>query len=229
MDAHDKAIIHSSNESDYWTPRDCVKALDQEFHFSWDLAATEENCVIRVVHGSGGAPMELGYFGPDSHWGENALAMAWHQFPRPQFLNPPFSKTLVNAFNTGRIKIDGEWVGHEKDPEKAKTYDIANWARKCWEESQKGATVVGVFPFAPQTDWYRNYVMGHDPFQGKAADVPKFHAAREERRLPHRISFLKPDGTPTGNAGVNSVILVWKPNCGIVGPWQPHQFYWSYR
>jgi hypothetical protein len=223
MDQHDKAVMHSSFESDYRTPGDCFGVLNAEFHFGIDLAADRESALCER------------YLGPESNWADNALVTDWANYAHfgAQFLNPPFSKTLVNAYNTGRIKDSvGLTVKHEIDREKAKSYDIANWARKCWEESQKGATIVGVFPFAPQTDWYRQYVYGH--IQGEIIDgrypiTWNGHAAREERRLPHRISFLEPDGTPTGNAGVNSVIIVWKPNHGIVGPWQPHQFYWSYR
>jgi hypothetical protein len=220
MQLHDRQIIHSSLESDYRTPPRCYAALDQEFHFAADLAANQANHLTSL------------WFGPDhaSEAYRNSLLVKWAEvLTGPGFLNPPFSKTLVNAYNTGRIKVNGEWVEHEKDPEKAKAYDIANWAEKCWKESQAGATIVGVFPFAPQTDWYRKYIFGHTPATAEQQELRPFHAAMQERRLPHRISFLQPDGTPTGNAGVNSVIVVWQPNFGIVGPWQPHQFYWSYR
>jgi len=226
MDAHDQRVIHSSNESNYRTPPACFQALDQEFHFYVDAAADRASALCRT------------WLGPESPEGSNALVLDWYQYADlgALFLNPPFSKTLVNAYNTGRIKIEDEggeriWVPHEQNPEKAKAYDIANWAEKCWEESQRGATIVGVFPFAPQTEWYRHYVMGHEIVETDAGPRVDWrgHCAREERRLPHRISFLTPDGQPTGNAGVNSVILVWRPNHGIVGPWQPHSFYWSYR
>lgn len=221
MDQHDQAILWSSVEANYRTPPECFEALKREFDFGTDLAADVQSKLVTR------------YLGPESSWGEDALAADWQRFSdSPMFLNPPFSKTLANAYRTGRIKIDGKWVEHEKNKVKAGWYDIENWARKCWEESLRGATIVGIFPFAPQTDWYRAYVQGH--VQGEIVDgrypiTWNGHAAREERRLPHRISFLTPNGTPTGNAGVNSVILVWKPNPGIVGPWQPHSFYWSYR
>lgn len=224
LSPHDKAIIHGSMESNWRTPGDCYGRLDQEFHFLWDLAADDDSAKCTY------------FLGPGSLDGQNALIVEWTTLDPAgaRFLNPPFSKTLVNAYNTGRIKVGGTWVDHEIDREKAKTYDIAEWAKKCWEESKLGATIVGVFPFAPQTDWYRKYVYGHDEGHNPPGEVKQpitwaGHAAREERRLPHRISFLQPDGTPTGNAGVNSAIIVWKPNFGIVGPWQPHQFYWSYR
>lgn len=227
LSPHDKAIIHGSVESKYRTSPDCFGLLNSEFRFATDLAADRASALCER------------YLGPESNWADNALVISWADYAHfgTQFLNPPFSKTLVNAYNTGRIKVGGAWVDHEIDREKAKTYDIAEWAKKCWEESKLGATIVGIFPFAPQTDWYRQYVYGHGWDEaGKANEnaLPPHwdwsgHAAREERRLPHRISFLQPDGTPTGNAGVNSAIIVWKPNYGIVGPWQPWQCYWSYR
>lgn len=233
MQPHDKAILWGSNESDYRTPQNCYKALTTEFVFVLDAAANYDNAKTGQ------------WLGPGSPLAENALAADWcaitrelvdyDHSPLSIFLNPPFSKTLVNAYNTGRTKRDGQWVEHPIDREMAKCYDVGHWARKCWEESQKGATIVGIFPFAPQTDWYRHYVYGHveesiSDGRGERDGIGwSGHCAREERRLPHRISFLTPEGEPTGNAGVNSVILVWKPNYGIVGPYQPSQFYWSYR
>lgn len=223
MDPHDKSIIHGSLESDYRTPPDCFNTLAREFYFGIDLAADKGSALVER------------YLGPGSPLAENALVAAWANYAQHgcAFLNSPFSKTLVNAYNTGRIKVDGEWVEHEVNKMMAECYDVTNWARKCWEESQKGLTIVGIFPFAPQTDWYRKYVMGHEFDTPETEVIGRWtwsgHAAMQERRLPHRISFLKPDGTPTGNAGVNSAIIVWQPNCGIVGPWQPHSFYWSYR
>jgi len=218
MQPHDKTILWGSLESDYRTPPRCFNQLAREFYFGIDLAADAASALVPI------------FLGPGSSYGENALVIDWAQFAVHgcAFLNPPFSKTLVNAYNTGRIKIDGEWIEHTVDKVMAECYDVANWARKCWEESQKGATIVGIFPFAPQTDWYRRYVWGH---LDNYVDPPStsFHAAMQERRLPHRISFLTPAGEKIGNAGVNSVILVWQRNYGIVGPWQPHQFYWSYR
>lgn len=222
MQQHDRQILHSSMESNWRTPRPCYERLDREFNFYWDLAADRDSSCCGEH-----------FFGPGSKYGEDALAIDWNDDRLhvlrgnrhlPRFLNPPFSKTLMNAYRTGRIRAGREWVEHPVDEQKAKSYDISEWAKKCWTESQKGATVVGIFPFAPQTDWYRQYVYGHTPEGGWAG-----HAAMQERRLPHRISFLQPDGSPAGNAGVNSVIVVWQPNCGIVGPWTPWTCYWSYR
>lgn len=101
---------------------------------------------------------------------------------------------------------------------------IDPWIDKAWRESQAGATIVGVLPFNPQTRWFRWYVMGLEQNQGEV-----FHAAAELRMLPHRVTFNRPDGTPADNAPGNTCIVIWKPNPGYVGPWQPAVRYWTYR
>ena len=145
------------------------------------------------------------YFGPGSNYAEDALAVDWSQWAPygPMFLNPPYSKK-------------------QKMP-------IEPWVMKCWEESQKGCRIVSILPFSPQTDWYRRYVFGHATIDDRGGVQWMGHAAMEEWRLAHRISFLRPDGSPASNAGVNSVVVIWRPNPGFVGPWQPATRYWSYR
>jgi len=128
----------------------------------------------------------------------------------------------VGVMWTGTVFLNPPYSRKRKLP-------IAPWVRACWqftrglyewEKLENLPTIVAILPFAPQTDWYRQYVYGHTALG---------HPAMEEWRLPHRISFLRPDGSPASNAGVNSVIIVWRPNPGFVGPWQPAVRYWSYR
>lgn len=226
MNPHDQRIIHSSEDPNWRTPRACYDALDREFFFEIDLAADAESCLHPDC-----------WLGPGSPLGENALVADWMAVASKLsvlpsgFLNMPFSRMLAAAYRTGRIKREGVWVEHPIDLLKAQSYEIESWVQKCWEESQRGFTVAALVPFAPQTEWYRRYVYGHAPIEQQEGGYTGWsgHAAREERRLPHRISFLRPDGSPAANAGVNTAIIVWKPGTGIVGPWQPHQFYWSYR
>lgn len=236
MKDHDQRIIHSSDESDWRTPQPLFSALSREFCFVVDLAADASNHLTRC------------WFGPGSPDGEDSFAVHWPTVgydgvgnPLPWevagFLNPPFSRKKARAYRTGRIKDEHDnWIPHPIDERLARVYEVETWAEKCWTESRRGCTIAAVLPFAPQTEWYRRYVYGHEWNEGQRfEDGPEGfvgwagHAALEERRLPHRISFLQPDGTPTGNAGVNSAIIVWGPAPGIVGPWQPHSFYWSYR
>lgn len=204
MNPHDRRIIHSSQESDWRTPPECFQALDVEFSFQLDAAADEASCLVFHAGIIGRTPS---YLGPGCPLGENALAVPWA--PQRIFLNPPFSREKARAWN---------------GPARENPYRIEHWAKKCWEESQRGCTIVGLFPFAPQTSWYRCYVYGHTK-DGQWSG----HAAKEERRIPHRISFLSPDGTPSGNAGVNTAVIVWTPMTGAVGPWTPHQWYWSWK
>lgn len=216
--SHDQALIHSSEDPNWRTPDACFEKLKAAFNFRIDAAATvyDRKCSE--------------YFGPD-HLAESrvdALQVDWHDYVNCSceaiFLNPPYSRKQYRLTKSPAMLID-------------------NWARKCWEESQRGCTIVGVFPFSPQTEWYTRYVYGHikgTQTAGKSG-VPASewetrevvswsgHAAMEEWRLPHRISFLRPDGSKAANAGVNSVIVVWRPNPGFVGPWQPAVRYWSYR
>lgn len=214
--------MHSSIEPGWRTPPRCFEALDREFNFSMDAAACKDDTFCPI------------YCGPDRVGFEDGLGVDWLGLSAGDtiFLNPPYSKTLSAAYRCGKIKIDGAWHEHPVDLQKARGYQIESWAAKCWQESQRGCTIVGLFPFSPQTDWYREYVMGH----GKGADPGSARvecwngfAATEERRLSHRVSFLRPDGSPADNAGVNSVVIVWRPAPGIVGPWTPLNRYWSYR
>lgn len=207
---HDRHVIHSSEESDWRTPPALFQALDAEFFFDVDAAADKSSAL--AAH----------YFGPD-HTDPgllNALEVDWYAYGTRVghtpyfFLNPPFSRKKARAL---KAVGDATWAH----------YTVEAWAEKCWVESQRGCTIVAVLPFAPQTDWYRRYVYGHAPSADGA--IWSGHAALQERRLPHRISFLRPDGGPASNAGVNSAIIVWGPATGMVGPWTPHSFYWSYR
>lgn len=209
---HDMAVIHSSAESDWRTPLACYQALHEEFSFAIDLAADDRSRLCYL------------YFGPGSGLGEDALAADWvaELAGGWGFLNPPYSRQKAKAW-PGRI-----------DPVSGlpalNPYRIEHWLEKCWTESQRGAKIVGLFPFAPQTEWYRRYVYGHVLTSDNPASTGwSGHAAIQERRLPHRISFLTPDGPESNNAGVNTAVIVWQPTRRFVGPWTPQTLYWSYR
>ena len=225
MDPHKLRMRHSSVTSDWRTPHALVLALRDYvggYAFSYDLAADASSTVC------------VDYLGPGSSWGENALAVDWAALPpnddgrRCGFLNPPYSLTAIQE-----LKKHG--VLHN-DPQIA-ALRIENWARKAFEESLRGFTTIGVFPYAPQTKWFREYVMGHTRTP-VIADFPDIglvrmdwrgHAALDYWRLSHRVPFLRADGSPAGGANVNTCIIHWGPNPGFVGPWVPSGRYWSYR
>jgi phage N-6-adenine-methyltransferase len=193
VDDPDKQIIHSSDESNWRTPPELFKKLNEEADFGIDLAADRANALCML------------YLGPEGRV-ENALESEWSVYKTRGFLNPPYSRKKYRE---------------TKDPAML----VENWARKAFNESERGFTTYGLFPFAPQTEWFRLYVMGHT----QDGNGWRGHAATEVRRFPYRLSFLRPDGSPAQNAGVNSCVIIWKPNPGYVGPWMPVERYWSFK
>ena len=219
MKAHDRKILHSSDESDHRTPPELFAPLDAEFDFTLDVAAT------------GDSSLAPNYYGPDHSISDyrNALLGDWSRRARlttrrgVSWMNNPYSVRLAQAYTTGRIRdAKGNWRKHPVDPVLAATYKIENWVQKAWEESQTHI-VVGLLPASEQTEWWLRWI-----WQGMGAGG-MVHRATEIRKIPHRVSFLSPDGCKQGNAAVNHAIVIWKPPCGYIEPWQPTVRYWEYR
>lgn len=214
MDAHRQSIIWGSGQSGHRTPPEMASKLVEYFGCTVDLAATQETCVLGPLNS---------YLGPDR--GEEALRDAlqvdWHKLKghKVGFLNPPFS--------LDEIKELREIAESRAVPDleaRINALRIEMWAWKAYEESMKGFTTIGVFPYSPQTEWFRAYVMGLDPDGNWYG-----HAAYDYWKIPYRVSFLAPDGSKQGNAGVNTCVVQWRPNPGFYGPWVPGGRYWSYR
>ncbi len=139
---------------------------------------------------------------------EDGLTADWSTVVGACFMNPPYAR------------------GDSKATPPIPPEPIEPWIGKAWRESQQGATVVGVLPFSPQTRWYRYFVYGQNMEDGHWCG----HAAMEVRQLPHRVTFIDPDtAEPAANAPGNTCIVIWQPNPGYVGPWQPITRYWSYK
>lgn len=220
-ETHRSSLIHSSSKSDYWTPRDLIEALRPHARFTIDLAATKDSSVCW-----------LNYLGPDHPEPKyrDALQVDWAAIARegpngqsgPQvgWLNPPWSLKEIETLR--------EQSAFRRIPDleqRIAALRVEQWAEKCCNESLKGFTTWGLFPYAPQTQWFRTYVMGHGGESGWWG-----HAALDYWRIPHRVTFLDGEGTPMDNtAGVNSCIIHWGPNPGFVGPWVPSGRYWSFR
>lgn len=231
MLTHDKRIIHGSAESRWRTPPELFQALDETFDFLIDGAADESNHLCESWFGPGG-------MSPDAIAADWSFAMrqtAQEENPRciyPErearrsaiFFNPPYSKTEIKKLKE---------AGATPDDPRIRALKIENWAEKAYCESQRGVSSVGLLPYSPQTFWFRRYVMGHTVGEvGKSIHNGTgwaWHAALDYWRLPHRVSYLAPDGSPSNNAGVNSCVVIWGPNPGFVGPWVPSGRYWSYR
>jgi phage N-6-adenine-methyltransferase len=199
---HTEKVQHSSKFPDWRTPSRLFAQLDQEFAFVLDAAADAKNKLC--PH----------YFGPDHSLPalRDGLAVDWAQYISECYAGtyPPFPPRLA-------VFCNPPYSREAKMP-------IGPWIRKCCEEAQKGLTVVGVIPYSVQTDWWRRFVEGH-----AVTVLDTFPAAREVRKIPHRVTFLRPDGSIEGNAGGNTAIVVWKPACGLVAPWVPFSCYWDYE
>ncbi len=213
MNPHDQAILHGSGQSTWRTPPPLFEKLSSAVGgFLIDAAANRENALCPVWFGPGGTAVD----GLSADWAE--MVEAWKERDTPEriFLNPPYSKKERKAL------MDAGASPH--DPE-VRALWVDAWAEKAWQESLRGVSSVALLPYAPQTDWFRTYVMGHSETKGGWLG----HAALDYWRIPHRVSFLSPDGLKAANAGVNHCVVHWGPNPGFVGPWVPSGRYWSYR
>lgn len=224
MDAHTLKIKHGSLDPNWRTPPKMAERLGEIFPISIDLAADRQSAIVQ------------NFLGPGAGEGlEDALRVEWHSvsYSRVGFLNPPYSVAAIKELKAQRAKwtSDSELTQAQFDA-KIRALRVESWAEKAYLESMLGFTTVAVMPYAPQTKWFRHFVMGHieaEPEPGYNHIVWSGHAALDYWRLPHRVTFLRPDGTQAANANVNTCIVIWGPNPGFVGPWVPSGRYWSYR
>lgn len=80
------ALMFSKASDEWSTPQEFWDALDDEFGFDVDAAATRENTKCAYYYG-------LGYVGGDKPRNlGNALEVAWRKFPSVYWCNPPYSK-----------------------------------------------------------------------------------------------------------------------------------------
>lgn len=213
MRAHDRRIIHSSVESDYRTQPRLFEALDQEFDFTVDMAASRRSRLCER------------WYGPDHPDPDfrDALDPKEPWYPGRRFLNPPYS-----------VKLRDKLREQGKPEEVWRAMEIKRWVERCWLETRYAGTVVAIVPYSPQTEWWRQFISQGMPVDVTLGDGPRdsrhpWHRAHEIRQFYRRLSFLTPEGKPTGGAGVNHAVVVWKPNPGYVEPWTPVVRYWEYE
>ena len=93
---------------------------------------------------------------------------------------------------------------------------IGPWVEQAAVQSERGS-IIAIFPFSPQTRWWRKYVVGD------------MYRATEIRRFPFRLKFEPPPdyvGDAPG-ANVNSVVAIYHPTDAFTsGLWVPHDRYW---
>lgn len=85
--------------SDEWvTPRDLFYALDREFAFDLDAAATGETARLPA------------WLGPASPLARDALAVRWVDYGRRIFVNPPYSQLRAFVEKAHEAMTDGGLV-----------------------------------------------------------------------------------------------------------------------
>lgn len=199
---HASSVLSSSKNPNWRTPRWLYNALHIEFGFALDAAADAESHLAQFWLGPGGE-LDDALCGVD--WGFILRSLprgAGHAI----FVNPPYSVKLMND----RTQPD----------DVRRAMNIAKWAEVCAQTSLGGGyTVVGLFPYATQTRWWREYIEG------------TIMCATEIRKFPFRLKFDPPpdyDGKATGS-NVNSAIVIWKPGIYFPKPWAPFLRYYDPR
>lgn len=148
------AIIRQPVRHDWETPIGFFRALDAEFHFDLDAAASTENHLV------------------DHYYTEHDDALRFDWFPAFDSIwcNPPYGTQI------------GKWVG------------------KCYEEGQKGATVVMLIPARTETSYWHEYVM-------KASEIRlvrgrlRFSGVGINAPFPSAVIVFRPgDHAPTVSA-----------------------------
>ena len=130
--------ILSTGKDTWRTPPELLHALDAEFGFAVDLAASDDAVAFP---GRLHVPPEAG---PQGSLGVNWSAWCartdrWRQWPRlVGFLNPPYS----TKGGLGR--------------------GLLAWHEKAWEESRNGWTTVLLCPPRPGVTWFWRYALRAD-------------------------------------------------------------------
>lgn len=206
MLANDKAVVHSSRACDWGTNREMFKALDREFAFALDAAASPWSAKCSQWIGPEHGQPEL-RDALTADW-RAAVEREYEPWRSAVFINPPWSRELG-------IRI-------EPFIETA-----ATWA-------QRGLTVVGVAPASIQTVWWQKFIRSGSLKASEIRHIPHrvdFEASPETLAAINakRLSLGKETVTEAWNAGGNTAVVIWRPDPGYVGDWQPAERYWTWR
>lgn len=149
-------VLYSTGNGEYGTPQDLFDALNEEFRFVLDPAATHDNAKCDQ------------YFTKD----EDGLKQDWSQYGSV-FLNPPYGEPEQPCRTESNFKFCTK-KRCEKRGYHVAVYQpgIIDWMRKAWQESekwkritdartrmQKMCTVVCLVPARTDTEWWHRYAM----------------------------------------------------------------------
>jgi phage N-6-adenine-methyltransferase len=197
---HDRTIVHSSSCPNWRTEVALADALNREFKFAADLAATRANRITDQ------------YLGPDHDDPglRDALTVDWCPpgSSGARFFNPPFSRE-------DGISVD-PWV------EKAHvtTLDLnhrcaivglipSRTDTKWWTRYVRHAVEIRHIPHRVK-------------FWLTKEEMDEVNAARA-------IKGQEPLTGNGQSAGFPSAVVIWRPQPGVVGPAAPRVITWTYR
>lgn len=215
--SHNLRIVTSSDNPNWRTDPALFAALGEVLPFTLglDLAATyaDKLCDHYLSPEMDGGTIAQGPEGVISRMLEGVQGVyRAGEYPNLEFawLNPPYS---VKRYRETR------------DPAML----VESWAALCFRTAEMfadllpNAKIVGLFPYTPQTEWWRTYVEGHGP------RFPTF-GAEAIWRFPHRLSFYREDGSgQAASSNVNHALVFWGSGKGFTGPWFAPTRYWTYR
>jgi phage N-6-adenine-methyltransferase len=114
------ALMFSKASNEWSTPQDTFDALDAEFQFAVDCAATAENAKCARWLGPGGSS-------PD------ALTVAWGECGTVCWLNPPYSR--VRAF-ISKAAAEGAWCSCTVVALVPARTDTRWWHQHVWDSAR---------------------------------------------------------------------------------------------
>lgn len=129
--------LFTSDKKDWGTPQALFDTLNNEFNFTLDVCANESNAKLPR------------YFTPE----EDGLVQSWAG--EHCFMNPPYGEPEKACEPNCKKKTCKKRGYHLTEDAPG----IIHWVKKAFEESQKGALVIGLLPARTDTIWWQKYVM----------------------------------------------------------------------
>lgn len=123
-------------------------------------------------------------------------------------LRVPWRKTFEYVLDIEDTVFPLFW-GYLNPPYSAQL--IKQFMEKTVEETRVAFGVVALLPDTHDTQWYRH-----------------LRWASEIRRIPHRVPYLKADGSTKAGAMFPSCVAIFRPQPGVRNP-QPRVVEWTWR
>jgi len=178
MDSQTKGLMFSSKKDDWATPQDLVDFLRKRFYFDLDPCANGDNA--KALHF-----IDQYIDGLKQSWRDSVCQ-------HKRILDDGYHQTITNG-----LKFKSAFVN---PPYGRRGVLVPIWLKKCWEEAQKGMSVVVLTASRTDTKWFYNYVM-------HASEVyfikGRLHFSNEPSPAPFPsvisvfLPFCETDGKPT--------------------------------